>query len=386
MNEYIVNATPVLTWTWLKLNNDKISLPENFIFSKVKEENLPQGFKFEDSSKIDFILPSSSVFNPLPKKEKDHRKADGSFLTKEEYASISNAAHQSHSFTKIIDEVSKDQQYITISGTPDQPLILNLCEDKNNPNQISKQIICAQEDSESTVIFVYDSDSTDQEKSQIIQTQVYVKANAKLNIVKVQLTGKNTLHLDDTGIICEDDSKVTFTQIELGASHIDSGLNVSLKGNRAKFVSKIAYLCKDSQFIDMNHLVTQYGKRTECSMDVDGTIKDEAKKTYRGTIDLRKGCSGSKGNEMENTLILSPKAVNKSMPNILCTEEDIAAEHGSTIGRLSSDILFYMQTRGIDVKEAEQLISIAKIKKLFAFIPDSKTVSKIRDFLGDEEE
>lgn len=57
-----------------------------------------------------------------------------------------------------------------------------------------------------------------------------------------------------------------------------------------------------------------------------------------------KGCTGSQGNEIETTLLLSPKAVVKAAPIILCGEEDIAAEHGSTIGKLSNDMLFYMNS------------------------------------------
>ena len=76
---------------------------------------------------------------------------------------------------------------------------------------------------------------------------------------------------------------------------------------------------------------------------------------------MRKGCSASKGNEIETTLLLSPKAIVKAAPIILCGEEDISAEHGSTIGKLSNEMLFYMNSRGIDQKTAEDLLTRAKI-------------------------
>lgn len=387
MEKYIVNATPVLTWTWLKLNNDFVELESNFTEENAIVKNIPQGITITkaDENSLNFPIANSSVFNPLPKKEKDHRRSDGTFIEQDPVKPFETFPEDSHPLLKMINDTAKNAQLITIDGDIKEPLILNINEISAS-NTVSKQYIYAKENSNATVIFVYNSDGTNQNKTQIIQTKIYAAENATLNIAKVQLTGNKTIHLDDTGFVCGDDAKINFTQIELGGLHIDSGINASLIGNRSVFNSKVSYLCKDKQYIDMNHLVNQYGKRTVCTMDVDGTLKDEAGKAYRGTLDLKKGCAGSKGNEMENTLILSPKALNKSMPNILCTEEDIAAEHGSTIGRLSKEILFYMQTRGIETAEAERIISIAKIKKTLAYIQDEAIKNNVIAFLGEDEE
>ena len=119
-------------------------------------------------------------------------------------------------------------------------------------------------------------------------------------------------------------------------------------------------------------------------MRVDGTIRDKALKSYRGTIDFRKGCAGAKGNEMEETLLLTPTVVNKSLPVILCDEEDVEGEHGATIGRLSSDILFYLQTRGISQAAAEKIMAKAKIKRAAAKVLDEDINKKISKYINDK--
>ena len=100
-----------------------------------------------------------------------------------------------------------------------------------------------------------------------------------------------------------------------------------------------------------------------------------------GTIDLQKGCAGAKGNEMEETLLLSPKAVNKSLPIILCDEEDVEGEHGATLGRISSEILFYMQSRGISKEAAEAIMARAKVQAVADTIPSDSIKEKIYDYL-----
>lgn len=103
---------------------------------------------------------------------------------------------------------------------------------------------------------------------------------------------------------------------------------------------------------------------------------DSAKKAFRGTIDFKKGSSGSVGDEQEDALLLSEDVVNKTMPVILCQEEDVEGRHGATIGELGEDILFYMQTRGIDEEEAKRIMIKARLDSVAKLIPDPEIMQK----------
>ena len=61
-------------------------------------------------------------------------------------------------------------------------------------------------------------------------------------------------------------------------------------------------------------------------------MKDAAKKIVRGTIDFKTGSSDSAGSEQETVLMLGEDVVNKTVPLILCAEENVAGKHGATIG------------------------------------------------------
>ena len=107
------------------------------------------------------------------------------------------------------------------------------------------------------------------------------------------------------------------------------------------------------QLLDINFNTVQRGTQTLCGMTFDGVLNDHARKTFRGTIDFRNGSAGSKGEEQENVLLLSNDVENRTMPVILCEEEDVEGSHGATIGQLDEQVLFYMATRGIDAAEAQ---------------------------------
>lgn len=368
------NVVPSITWNWLKSNNDIVTVDAQFstavpAISNEKNVQISEGCTINKILSADF---GSGVFNKTNGKVKDLRNQDGTTNPKEDSSKIPD--YSNHPLLQVLNQTVNNPQMITISKPFEKPLILTFNFDKPSA---AAQIIYAKENTKGTIILIYKGNGP----ASILQTKVYAESYANIHLIKAQLLDSGALHFDDTQVFCEENASVKFTQIELGASHVNSGLHVNLNGYQSSFDSKVAYLCQNDQILDMNHIVYHYGKKSECNMQVDGTLKDNAQKAYRGTIDLKKGCCGAKGHEMEETLLLSPKTVNKSLPVILCDEEDVEGEHGATIGRLSSDILFYMQSRGISEKEAEVLMSRAKIQAAVDLIPDEQVKEQIGTFL-----
>ncbi|WP_191014140.1 SufB/SufD family protein [Treponema zioleckii] len=243
-----------------------------------------------------------------------------------------------------------------------------------------EQIITARENSEITVIMDYSSAENASGFSKI-RTKLVAEANAKIHLVKVQLLGSDFVQIDDTVGECADNAEIKVTQVELGGAKIFAQVKNDLNGFMSKFKSHTAYLCKDKQNFDFNYLVNHFGEKSDTRMWIKGVVDGEATKTYRGTIDFKNGCAESTGDEQEETLLMSPTVINKSIPIILCDEENVAGSHGSTIGRLSADELFYMQSRGITEDEAKKMMARAKIISVANQIPDSALVEKITTFI-----
>lgn len=344
-----INPIPYLTWTWLKINKDSVSYDFNFSENQGKDVQLPSGITVNNGKSV---------------------KTE---LSEPEYSIGEEAA-------KLISAAASEGKIYTIEKNADstKPLIIRIAIDGNSATH---QIIHAKTGSKADIIIVYENSSNANALSGVI-TKVYAEEDSNIHISKVQLCGKALNQIDDTAVVCGERAKVSLTQIELGGSHIDAGFHATLEGYQSAFYSDTAYICKYNQYLDMNQVVVHKGKKTVCDMKTHGTAKDDAVKTYRGTIDMRKGCAGSNGNEIETTLLLSPKAVVKAAPIILCGEEDIAAEHGSTIGKLSNEMLFYMNSRGIDQKTAEELLTNAKVTAAASAIDDEEIKNKILEYLN----
>ena len=69
------------------------------------------------------------------------------------------------------------------------------------------------------------------------------------------------------------------------------------------------------------------------------------------------------------------------MPIILCQEEDVDGRHGATIGQLGEDLLFYMQSRGIDEEEAKRIMIKARLESVSRLIPDDELSQKVQYYI-----
>lgn len=243
-----------------------------------------------------------------------------------------------------------------------------------------EQVITAEENAEITVILDYTSDRKAGGFSSV-KTKLVAKPYSKIHLVKVQLLGENYVQIDDTEGVCDDGAKIEVTQIELGGSKVYAQVKNELNGYESKFKSDTAYITENGQILDMNYVVNHHGAKTDTKMIVKGVVGDAALKTYRGTIDFKRGCTDATGDEQEETLLLSRTAINKSIPMILCDEENVAGTHGATLGRLGADELFYMQSRGISEDEAKAMMKKAKVLSTASLIPDESVRVKIENFL-----
>ena len=188
--------------------------------------------------------------------------------------------------------------------------------------------------------------------------------NAKLRLVELLEPGKNGAMLHDLGGIVGENGEIEVLHLYLGSGDLYSGCRMDLKGEEAKFTYQAGYLGKNQQLLDVNLISNHIGKNTTCNLRADGTLKDQAQKTFRGTIDFKRGCKGSVGAEQENVLLLGEDIVNKTIPLILCAEEDVQGDHGATIGELDEDTLFFFAARGIDPVTAENILTREKLSRL----------------------
>ena len=141
------------------------------------------------------------------------------------------------------------------------------------------------------------------------------------------------------------------------------------------------YIGKNDSIIDMNYYLKNSGEESTNTMRVEGSITDKCVKNFRGTIDFIKGCSNSIGDENENCVLLSDTCRSRSLPQLLCGEENVVGAHGVSSGKVDLEKLFYIMSRGYSRKEAEKLILLANFNSILNSIPDSDVRDSILNII-----
>ena len=186
-------------------------------------------------------------------------------------------------------------------------------------------------------------------------TRIVVETGAKLHLIEMLGVNEGQQHLESVGLEVHQDAAVDVKQYALGGSTIGLGLTANLVGARARLDLNNRYHATHEETLDINHLVRMRGTSTRALLTESGVLNEASKKTLRATIDLVRGAKDAQGNEIETVMILGDDVVNKTIPAILCDEDDVAGNHGATIGSVSPEQLDYLAARGLSRQAAEQL-------------------------------
>ena len=216
-------------------------------------------------------------------------------------------------------------------------------------------------------------------------TNINIKASkySEGNVSIINLLNKNSYSFIDVVSNIDDNSLVVINIIDLGGKIKLSRLYSELYRESKMYLNTI-YMGSDKDIIDTNYYVKNIGGKSISNIESQGVLSDTSIKNYRGIIDFISGCSHSVGKELENVVLLSDKVVSKSLPMLLCGEEDVDGAHGVSTGKIDKEKLFYLMSRGLSKKESEKLIIEANFNKVLSNIPDKGIVDEILNYIDEK--
>ncbi len=377
-----VNHLPALTYRFLKSNDSEIEIKDFNVkvVNTPEPENIPSAVTFKNDvtekditelfADINEKIASKRIGLPGP-------NGDTSLLNESQTVKTGMGAE----IDNLMKEMNVPVSLITAEEgyKVEEPVVISYALNDGD-YVLGNQVIHAKKNSEITVIMEYDSEA-ESNGFLGIQTRLLAEEGAKINLVKVQMLGEKITHFEDIGGVCDTDADIETINMQLGAGKTWGGCRVTLLGDSSVFNNHTGYLCRHKQSYDMNYVADQMGKKTQSNMVFRGVLLDEAEKTFRGTLDFKSGSAGSVGDEQEDTLLLSPDVINRTVPVILCEEEDVDGRHGASIGQLGDDTLFYMESRGIDEETAKKLMIRARMESIARMIPDEALIIRIQQFI-----
>lgn len=350
-----INALPARTWRWMGVNGGEVV---NTLPAVKRYTGKPFAGKVPANAEVYDIIADEINFMD---DEKDP-------TLDAEVLKFVRRRHNSGFFV-----------HIAPGGRIEEPLVFDYKIDKNNPAVVDDNLVVAEEGSEVTVVLHYAGDGAEAFHCGI--TKLIAKENATIRLIQVQTLGDGCGHFDNVGALAKSGAHIEVLQAELGGKQSYSNCVVQLEGAHGDLAVDTVYLGDGERKVDINVLAEHFGRRTKSEIQARGALLGHSEKIFRGTIDFKKGSSGSKGREEENTVLLSPAVRNRTAPLILCAEEDVDGHHAASTGRIDENRLFYLMSRGLTEVDAKKLIIEAEFAPIVEKIPLPAYRQEISDFL-----
>lgn len=342
----------------LKLNETPVRTSRNFNINNVKLENID----------IPKVIPSFNKMKIIESNVEINNNTSDINLT----YGIGDI---------LISQIQKDSNvklHIDCMGTSQyaNETEINFQFDKDNKTLVENIEIVSEENSKSTIILKYSSNE-DCENWHNGLLRIKAKKGSELNIIISNLININSNNFMSFENDISENAKVNYTIIDFGGKNSITNYYSNIEGDNADNKINTIYLGRQNQLFDLNYIGELRGKKSNIDIEVQGALKDDSKKHFKGTIDFKKGCKKATGNENEACMLLSDTAKSLALPMLLCSEEDVEGNHSSSAGKIGEKELFYIMSRGFELKEAMKLMVRAKFNKILENIDNEKLKDEI---------
>lgn len=326
-----LNGTPVRTKNWLNINDisiKNIEVEENKKFNNINIKNESNGIIIKKlNNKEEIEINKEFVYG----------------ISKE----LINQGEERFNLGYLIN--------IEKNTNAKEPVVIEFNMDNENNLLIDNLTINCEENSKAKIIIRYKSlDNSVGYHNGICK--IFSRKNSDVQVIKVNLLNNNTVNFDSNFSDIENEGNVEFIAVDLGGKYSITNYHGDLIGEKSSSSLKSLYLGYDKKIIDINYVMTHRGKESRSNIVTKGALQDESKKTFRGTIDFKRGASLSSGAESEYCMMLSKKARSKAMPLLLCEEDNVSGEHSASSGKIDENKLFYLMSRGLSYEESKILI------------------------------
>lgn len=396
------NAMPAPTWHFLKMNDAQIRIPENLAVAPAVTMSVSEGaFAPPDTFDASIAMLQSwweVSHPPLGAEERAALEASRAAEAGATYGGTARSRYQEGA-DATEEKRSLRASFETGVGEAASALLREAAGDaiviaSNEGQQVNARItvmgadgtmsaaaidVIAAMNSTVNLDLVVDSPDAPAGATGFTGTTVRVLAgfDAKVNIRRMQTLDAGFDDIDDIGLLTANGASIQVSQTVLGAGRTYTGLACDLRGDGSRVDIDLRYLGHGDQQHDFNYAVRHHGHETKCDIQANGVLAGRSQKTLRGTIDLIRGCKGAQGNERETVLLVDKGVRNRTVPVILCNEDDVAGNHGATIGHVNAEQLHYLQSRGLSESQVEALFLEATFEQALYAAPSEQSAAGV---------
>ncbi len=212
-------------------------------------------------------------------------------------------------------------------------------------------------------------------------SEVLLHDNASVRIQHFQDESLPSWHLGAMRVRVPRDARFALHTVTAGARFGRTDVQVDLEGPGADVSMNGLYLSDGERYADYHTVVRHVTDHSHSQQLFKGVLTGRGESVFDGMIHVARDAQQTDSEQQNNNLLLSPLALAHSNPRLEIYADDVKCAHGSTVGELDADALFYLRSRGIARDDAQALLTFAFANDVLGSMIEPALAPQARDRL-----
>ena len=214
----------------------------------------------------------------------------------------------------------------------------------------------------------------------VMDTQI--SAGATLNVVKTHCADEDQLGVVQNRVTLAQAAHYKSICLALSGSLIRHETNLKLCDANAEAQIASAVIGAQNQHVDMTTCLEHLHADTQSETVARTVLCDQARGVFQGKVIVEKDAQRVNAHQKSDALMLSEKAEMNAKPELEIYADDVACAHGSAIGEIDRDALFFLRSRGLTQEQARLLLIDGFLSEIIDRLDDEMIVMSLKNLIA----
>jgi Fe-S cluster assembly protein SufD len=240
-------------------------------------------------------------------------------------------------------------------------------------------LVVVEEGASAVFIDCYRSEDLDQASLSNAGVEIVAGEGSSVTFVAMQEYGRGVWHFGTQRALLGRDATLQSLVVTLGASFSRAQVETTIAGEHGDVQMLGVYFASGHQHFDMRTLQDHAAPASTSDLLYKGALKGNSHTVYSGLIRVQPHAEKTDAYQANRNLVLSDDAKADSKPELEILNNDVRCTHGSTVGQVDEEQLFYLESRGISGDDAQRLL----VEGFFEDVINRVRVEAVRSVLHD---
>jgi len=239
---------------------------------------------------------------------------------------------------------------------------------------------------QASVTYIHESASPSSEDQALHAgiVEIHVGKSASLKFVDLQSFGHNMWNFAHKRVNVNRDGKLEWIIGAVGSRLTKDFSEINLVGEGAEGRMSGFYFTDNDQHFDYDTQQNHMAPHTSSDLLFKGALTGSSRSVWQGMIYVAPDAQKTDGYQSNRNLMLSDDARADSIPGLEILADDVRCTHGATMGKIDSEELFYLGSRGIPADESQRLIVEGFFDTIIQQIPVEEIRSRYTQAIVDK--